>query len=83
MKKLDFLKKKIRIPIHKGQILSLLLSTFEDIVRTNKELQENKAELEHKNREIEKINLRLEVEMKAAQQALQRLFPKVEYVEIL
>lgn len=76
-----FLDKEIMIPINKGQILGLLLSTFEDIVRTNNELQENKAELEYKNREIEKINLRLEVEMKAAQQALRGLFPKVEYVE--
>ena len=50
-------------------------------MRTNNELQENKTEIENKNREIEKVNLRLEVEMKAAQHALRGLLPKVEYID--
>jgi two-component system sensor kinase FixL len=48
-----FLGKKFVISSEKEQILDLLISTFEDIVRTNRGLQQSKAELAAAKEEIE------------------------------
>jgi PAS domain S-box-containing protein len=47
-----FLGKKLTINSDKEQILDLLISTFEDIVRTNQELQASKAELRKSNEQL-------------------------------
>jgi signal transduction histidine kinase len=48
-----FLGKTFLVNSEKEQILDLLIATFEDIVRTNRGLQESKAALTAANREIE------------------------------
>src|SRR5205814_1386208 len=48
-----FLGKRFLITSDKEQILDLLISTFEDIVRTNRELQQSQQALANTNRELE------------------------------
>ena len=48
-----FLGRRFTINSDKEQIIDLLMSTFEDIVRTNRELQKNRAELATAKLEIE------------------------------
>jgi signal transduction histidine kinase len=55
-----FLGKKFIVNSEKEQILDLLIATFEDIVRTNRGLQESKAELVAAKAEIETYTLELE-----------------------
>jgi signal transduction histidine kinase len=55
-----FLGKKFIVNSEKEQILDLLIATFEDIVRTNRGLQESKAELVAAKAEIETYALELE-----------------------
>jgi signal transduction histidine kinase len=55
-----FLGKKFIVNSEKEQILDLLIATFEDIVRTNRGLQESRAELVAAKAEIEKYALELE-----------------------
>jgi signal transduction histidine kinase len=56
----DFLGKKFVVNSEKEQILDLLIATFEDIVRTNRGLQESKAELVAAKAQIESYALELE-----------------------
>ena len=55
-----FLGKKFIVNSEKEQILDLLIATFEDIVRTNRGLQESKAELVAAKAQIETYALELE-----------------------
>ena len=55
-----FLGKKFVVNSEKEQILDLLIATFEDIVRTNRGLQESKAELLAAKAQIEMYALELE-----------------------
>ncbi|MFL5245246.1 MAG: response regulator [Gemmataceae bacterium] len=55
-----FQGKSLRINSDKNQILDLLITTFEDIVRNNQELQENKAELLTAKRKVDDYARRLE-----------------------
>jgi signal transduction histidine kinase len=55
-----FLGRKFMVNSEKEQILDLLISTFEDIVRTNRGLQESKAELVAAKAQIETYALELE-----------------------
>jgi signal transduction histidine kinase len=55
-----FLGRKFIVNSDKEQILDLLIATFEDIVRTNRGLQESKAELVAAKAEIETYALELE-----------------------
>jgi signal transduction histidine kinase len=55
-----FLGKKFIVNSEKEQILDLLIATFEDIVRTNRGLQQSKAELIAAKAEIETYALELE-----------------------
>jgi signal transduction histidine kinase len=55
-----FLGKKFIVNSEKEQILDLLIATFEDIVRTNRGLQESKAELVAAKAQIETYALDLE-----------------------
>ena len=48
-----FRGKSFRIHSEKEQVLDLLLSTFEDIIRTNEELERNRVELARAKRELE------------------------------
>jgi signal transduction histidine kinase len=48
-----FMGKKFMITSDKQQVLDLLVSTFEDVVRKNRELTTSKAALESANRELE------------------------------
>jgi PAS domain S-box-containing protein len=50
---IQFLGKKFNITSEKKQILSLLISTFEDIVRTNQDLKTSQEELTSANAKIE------------------------------
>jgi signal transduction histidine kinase len=55
-----FLGRKFIVSSEKEQILDLLIATFEDIVRTNRGLQESKAELVAAKAQIETYALELE-----------------------
>jgi signal transduction histidine kinase len=55
-----FLGRKIMVHSEKEQILDLLIATFEDLVRTNRGLQESKAELIAAKAQIETYALELE-----------------------
>ncbi len=55
-----FLGQRFTINSEKEQILDLLISTFEDTVRANRELQRNRAELAEANRKLEEYNTTLE-----------------------
>lgn len=55
-----FLGKRLTITSDKRQILDLLISTFEDIVRTNRHLQDSKASLAAAKAEIESYARELE-----------------------
>ena len=65
----SFLGKKFLISSEKEQILDLLISTFEDIVRTNRGLQDSKIALAAAKKEIETYarELELRVEERTAE----------------
>ncbi|MEW6368584.1 MAG: response regulator [Acidobacteriota bacterium] len=55
-----FLGTKFMITSEKHQILDLLISTFEDIVRTNRQLREREAQLASANAKIERYASQME-----------------------
>jgi signal transduction histidine kinase len=60
-----FLGKKFLITSDKQQILDLLISTFEDIVRTNRELQQSQSALATANRELEAFSYSVSHDLRA------------------
>jgi two-component system sensor histidine kinase/response regulator len=50
-----FLGERVEVRSEKGQILDLLVSTFEDMVNTNAALEQSRAELARKNDELVRV----------------------------
>jgi PAS domain S-box-containing protein len=71
---IQFLDKTFNITSEKKQILNLLISTFEDIVRTNQDLKKSQEELRSANAQVEHYAHMLEAQMlQEREQALQAL----------
>ncbi|MBI4565713.1 MAG: response regulator [Planctomycetes bacterium] len=68
-----FLGKKFAVTSEKAQILDLLISTFEDIVRKNRELQLSQAELAAANAKIEDYARRLEGRLQESEERYRHL----------
>jgi two-component system cell cycle sensor histidine kinase/response regulator CckA len=68
-----FLGRKFNIRSDKEQILDLLLSTFEDIVRKNRDLQQSQAELAAAKLEIEGYARRLEGRVRLSEEKYRAL----------
>lgn len=62
-----FLGKKLTINSDKEQILDLLISTFEDIVRTNQELQASKIELAAAKHKVDEYARQLEGQVRSTE----------------
>src|SRR5690606_40865401 len=62
-----FLGRRFTITSEKEQILDLLVSTFEDIVRTNRLLEEHKSELAKANAKVEEYARRLEDQVRVSE----------------
>jgi PAS domain S-box-containing protein len=77
-----FLGKRFTITSDKEQIVDLLISTFEDVVRANAELQEHRAALAAAKTELEdRVALRT-VELQDANKRLQRTIQELRESEV-
>jgi len=65
---IQFLGKRFNITSEKKQILSLLISTFEDIVRTNDDLQKSQADLTSAKETIEEYARILEGKVRSSEE---------------
>ncbi|MBI3992047.1 MAG: PAS domain S-box protein [Candidatus Lambdaproteobacteria bacterium] len=65
---IQFLGKRFNITSEKKQILSLLISTFEDIVRTNQDLKKSQDELTSANAQIERYAHLLEGQVRISEE---------------
>jgi PAS domain S-box-containing protein len=65
---IQFLGKRFNITSEKKQILSLLISTFEDIVRANDDLKQSQADLTQANRKIEEYARLLEGKVRSSEE---------------
>jgi PAS domain S-box-containing protein len=63
----EFQGKTLTINSDKEQILDLLVSTFEDIVRTNQELQRSKADLALAKRQVDEYAQKLESQVRTTE----------------
>jgi len=68
-----FLGKKFTVSSDKEQILDLLLCTFEDIVRTNRELQASQAELSTAKAKVEDYARKLESRVRVSEEKYRSL----------
>lgn len=69
-----FLGRRFTISSVKEQILGLLLTTFEDVVRTNQALQASQAELASAKLQLEEYSRRLEVRAQESEERYRALF---------
>jgi PAS domain S-box-containing protein len=68
-----FLDKKFTITADKEQILGLLVTVFEDIVRTNRELQQSQAGLRQAKAQVEQYARLLEGQVRSSEDKYRRL----------
>ena len=68
-----FLGRTLTVNSEKEQILDLLVSTCEDVVRANRELRTSREELERANSEIEKYARRMEGQARSSEDKYRRL----------
>ena len=67
-----FLGKKLTINSDKEQILGLLISTFEDVVRTNRELRAREKELAEAKGQLDRYACQLEGQVRSTEDKYQR-----------
>jgi PAS domain S-box-containing protein len=68
-----FLGRKVTITSNKEQILDLLIASFEDIIRTNRELQASRAELLAAQEQVQGYAVRLEAQVRSSQDKYRHL----------
>jgi PAS domain S-box-containing protein len=68
----DFQGRSLTINSDKEQILDVLIATFEDIVRTNQELQASKVELASAKRKVDEYARKLESRVRATEEKRNR-----------
>jgi PAS domain S-box-containing protein len=73
-----FLGKKLTVNSDKEQILDLLISTFEDIVRTNRELRTREAELAEAKRQVDQYARQLEGQVRSSEDKYGRLMEQAQ-----
>ncbi len=73
-----FLGKRLTVNSDKEQILDLLLSTFEDVVRTNRELETARSELEAAKGEVERYARQLERKVRSTEGKYQQLMDQAQ-----
>jgi PAS domain S-box-containing protein len=68
-----FMGRKVTISSDKEQILDLLIASFEDIIRTNRELQASRSELVAAKAQVERYAARLEAQVRSSQDKYRHL----------
>ena len=68
-----FLGRKVTISSEKEQVLDLLIASFEDILRANRELQASRAELLAAKAQVERYAARLEAQVRSSQDKYRHL----------
>ena len=78
-----FLGKKFTITAEKEQILDLLLSTCEEVVCTNRELQASQAELRLAKAKVEAYNDRLQDQVRSSEEKYRTLMEQANDANFL
>jgi PAS domain S-box-containing protein len=73
-----FLGKRLTINSDKEQILNLLISTFEDVVRTNRELRAKETELVAAKSQVDKYARQLEGQVRSTEDKYQKLMEQAQ-----
>jgi two-component system, cell cycle sensor histidine kinase and response regulator CckA len=68
-----FLGCKVTVPADKQQVLDLLVASFEDVIRANRELEASRAELLAAKAQVERYAARLEAQVRSSQDKYQHL----------
>ncbi len=68
-----FLGHTVRFPSDPRQVLGLLVASFEDVIRANRELQASRAELLEAKAQVERYAARLEAEVRSSQDKYRHL----------